>query len=61
MIEQLLAKDTLAFLDEIALEVFNLGVIHIFPYKSFSETLNLVMVSLLRELIQNAKGAILSF
>ena len=56
-----MAKETLAFLDEIALEVFNLGVIHIFPYKSFSETLNLVMVSLLRELIQNAKGAILSF
>ncbi|XP_045467840.1 phosphatidylinositol 4-kinase alpha [Harmonia axyridis] len=53
--KQLLTKDTLKFLDEQSLEVYSTNKIKIFPYKTFSETINLVMVTLMRELLQPQK------
>lgn len=53
--KKLLTKNVLNFLDEEALEVFSTGKMQIFPYKSFSETINLVFVTLLRELLSSQK------
>ncbi|XP_012288489.1 phosphatidylinositol 4-kinase alpha [Orussus abietinus] len=51
--KKLLTKDVLKFLDEEAQQVYNSGLVQIFPYRTFRETMNLVMVALLRELLQN--------
>ena len=56
LINQTLVKDLLQFLDRIAHDIYMTGSIQRFPYKSFGETLNLAMVSMMRELLRNKKG-----
>lgn len=51
--KKLLAKEVLEYLDEKAEDIFALLQNKTFGYKSFSETINLVVVTLLRELLQN--------
>ncbi|CAG0914490.1 unnamed protein product [Notodromas monacha] len=51
----LLQPDMLQFLDDQATDVFVSEQVKIYPYKTFTEILNLVIVSLLRELLQRQK------
>lgn len=51
--KKLLSKEVLDYLDEKAEDIFTLLQNKTFAYKSFSETINLVVVTLLRELLQN--------
>jgi phosphatidylinositol 4-kinase A len=51
--KKLLAKEVLEYLDEKSEDIFALLQNKTFGYKSFSETINLVVVTLLRELLQN--------
>ncbi|CAL4248871.1 unnamed protein product, partial [Meganyctiphanes norvegica] len=53
--KKLLGSDVLNVLDDIAREVYNNGALKIFPYKTLRETINLVMVTLLRELLAYQK------
>lgn len=54
--KKLLTKETLEHLDEQAGDIYSLHQIKVYGYKSFSETINLVLVTLLRELLQNQRG-----
>lgn len=54
--KKLLTKETLDHLDEQAGDIYALHQIKVYGYKSFSETINLVLVTLLRELLQNQRG-----
>lgn len=54
--KKLLSKEVLEHLDEQASDIYSLNCIKSYGYKSFSETINLVLVTLLRELLQNQKG-----
>lgn len=51
--KKLLTKEVLEYLDEKAEDIFGLLQNKTFGYKSFSETINLVIVTLLREILQN--------
>lgn len=51
--KKLLTKEILEHLDEQAGDIYSLHQIKSYGYKSFSETINLVMVTLMRELLQN--------
>jgi phosphatidylinositol 4-kinase len=51
--KKLLAKEILEYLDEKAEDVFSMLQNKTFGYRSFAETINLVIVTLLRELLQN--------
>jgi phosphatidylinositol 4-kinase len=51
--KKLLAKEVLEYLDEKAEDEFEMLQNNTFGYKSFSETINLAIVTLLRELLQN--------
>lgn len=44
------------FLDNVTGDVYAMNLVKQFPYKSFSETLNLVLVSLLRQLVKSNSG-----
>ncbi len=50
---RILEPELLAFLDGIALDVYLSGGVPCFPYKTVAESLNLVMVSMLREVVKN--------
>lgn len=54
--KKLLTKETLEHLDEQAGDIYALHQIRVYGYKSFSETINLVLVTLLREVLQNQRG-----
>lgn len=54
--KRLLTKETLEHLDEQANDIYSLHQIKSYGYKSFSETINLVLVTLLREVLQNQTG-----
>ena len=47
-------QDLLKFLDDVALDVFTSGGVGIFPYKSFGEVVNLVMISMLRDVLRSS-------
>ena len=51
--DKFLNPDMIQFLDNLADDIFVTNSIKVFPYKSFSETLHLVLISLLRELLQS--------
>ena len=59
LVKQTLNKELVEALDRIALDVYFAEQLNTFPYKSFGETLNLVMTSMLRELLHNTKGNII--
>ncbi|KAK8766666.1 hypothetical protein V5799_006551 [Amblyomma americanum] len=54
--KKILSKDFLQFLDTQAVEVYSTGQLRLFPYKSFNEVLNLVMLMLLQELLCHQTG-----
>lgn len=56
--KKLLTKEILEHLDAQANEIYLTQQIKSFGYKSFSETINLVLVTLLRELLQNQTGTV---
>lgn len=59
--KRLLSKDILKNLDNMAYEVYTTGNLQRFPYKSFSETVTLVVVTLLRDVLEQEKDLPSSF
>ncbi|XP_013774772.1 phosphatidylinositol 4-kinase alpha-like [Limulus polyphemus] len=51
--KKLLTNELLKFFDDETLDVFVSGQLKIYPYKTYSETVKLVLVTLLRELLQH--------
>ena len=49
--DKFLNHDLIQFLDNLANDIYVTNEVKVFPYKSFSETLHLVLMSLLRELL----------
>lgn len=56
-----LNRDLLVSLDAISSEIFSKGELKQFPYKSFTETLTLVMLTLLKDLLQQQDDLPVSF
>ena len=54
--DKFLSPDLLQFLDNLCSDIFT-GDAKAFPYKSFSETLHLVLLSLLREMLSHQELA----
>ena len=52
--DKFLMSDLLQFLDNLASDIYVSNTIKVFPYNSISETLYLVLLSLLRELLQSS-------
>eukprot|EP00106_Octopus_bimaculoides_P007153 XP_014774595.1 PREDICTED: phosphatidylinositol 4-kinase alpha-like isoform X3 [Octopus bimaculoides] len=59
--KRLLSKDILKNLDNMASEVYTYGHLLRFPYRSFSETVTLVVVTLLRDVLEQEKDLPASF
>lgn len=59
--KKLLTKEFLEHLDEQASDIFALHQIQSYEYKSFSETINLVLVTLLRDVLQSQNGEFWAF
>lgn len=58
IVAAMLDKAKLKALDNIALDVFNSGLVKVYPYKSLSESMNLVLVSLLRQMVKDHDGTV---
>ena len=56
LIVSVLSENTLTFLDTVFHDVYQSAMIKNFPYKSISETLNLVLLSMLRQLVKDTPG-----
>lgn len=54
--KKLLTTEILNFLNSEGNGIYLTCKVDMFPYRSFSETLNLVLVALLRELLQHHQG-----
>ena len=52
----MLSKPLLVFIDDIANNVFQAGMVQNLAYSSFDEIIHMTMISLLREIIQNSCG-----
>ena len=56
LVGQTLKKELIQFLDRVANDVYMTSTLPRFPYKSFGESIHLVMISMMRELLSSKKG-----
>ena len=56
LVGQTLKKELIQFLDRVANDVYMTSTLPRFPYKSFGESIHLVMISMMRELLSCKKG-----